>query len=617
MAKLAKLDAIGTKLDLEHFQVGNGDKAERESSLTLGAPMWIKSASAVIILVALVVAGIEITYANRTFPGVTADGVNVGGLSTADATARLSQRVREYDQASITVTYDGTSHAYPISSLGVTYDVVSAVKQAEAVGREGSPWSRVRQQLHALTGGTTSVSSYSYNGNNLGMAISGLDDQIVTPVADATLTFSGSQAQVNADQAGTRLDMGKLTSMVLANLNAMSTAPVAAPVYQLQAGLASGTLAGALGQIDSAVAAPINISYNGTTRQIDQNTIVSWMDVNQSQAQPFLSTLNLANLFPVSPTVNLGLDPSKVKAYVASLAAGIDQPGQNATLAWQNNAVTVVHPSQDGLALDQQDTYNQIMASLAKPAGERNVTLKVADAPAAVNENNIASLGITQQLSEGKTNFYWSPASRITNIELGTARFNDVLLSPGETFSFGKILGPATPAQGYVPGWVILGNSEQQADGGGLCQVTTTAFRAALLAGLPITQRTSHAFAISYYTWPYGVPGVDATIYYPELDLKFLNDTGHYILIQTAVDTNANTVTFDLYGTKTKVGVIRGPYFVEPNGTQTSDPNYATAAQASHTVFYRDVEDLNGNVIRTDTFNTYYKPSTDFPPESD
>jgi vancomycin resistance protein YoaR len=131
--------------------------------------------------------------------------------------------------------------------------------------------------------------------------------------------------------------------------------------------------------------------------------------------------------------------------------------------------------------------------------------------------------------------------------------------------------------------------------------VSSTAFRAALTAGLPILERVNHAFAISYYTAPYGVPGVDATIYYPPVDFKFRNDTDAHLLIQTEMI--GTTLKFRFYGTKKKEGVIRGPYFV----SGSSDVN-----QPSQTVFYRDIK-VNGQVTKTDTFNTYYQSALKFP----
>ena len=115
-------------------------------------------------------------------------------------------------------------------------------------------------------------------------------------------------------------------------------------------------------------------------------------------------------------------------------------------------------------------------------------------------------------------------------------------------------------------------------------------------------ERHPHSFAVSFYTAPYGVPGVDATIYYPQDDLKFTNDTGAYILIQTIMQ--GESLKFDFYGTKTKSGVIRGPFFISGSNN---------AAQSSQTVFYRDVLDNSGAVIKTDTITSNYAPSTNFP----
>jgi vancomycin resistance protein YoaR len=287
---------------------------------------------------------------------------------------------------------------------------------------------------------------------------------------------------------------------------------------------------------------------------------------------------------------------------VADLAKGIDQNAQNAQHDMENGQLAVVAPSRDGVKVDQADTVSQITDALKKSGSDRHINLKLQTAVADVNENNLSSLGIKELISEGETTFPGSTANRIINVRQGAKQFNDVLLKPGDVFSFGKLLGDVGPETGYVPELVILANHEEKQYGGGLCQVATTAYRAALLAGLPIVERHNHSFAVSYYTAPYGVPGVDATIYYPQVDLKFTNDTGSYILIQTIMQ--GTDLKFDFYGTKTKTGQIRGPQFISGSTDST---------KASKTVFYRDVLDLNGNVTKTDTITTSYQPSTDFP----
>jgi vancomycin resistance protein YoaR len=268
----------------------------------------------------------------------------------------------------------------------------------------------------------------------------------------------------------------------------------------------------------------------------------------------------------------------------------------------QDDQLTVSQASHGGVKVDQDAAITDILASLKKSGDDRQVNLQLQTTAAEVNETNLANLGIKELISTGETMFPGSSSSRLINIRAGAKRFNNVLLKPGETFSFGKILGDVGPETGYVPELVILADHEEKQYGGGLCQVASTAYRAALLAGLPITERHNHSFAVSFYTAPFGVPGVDATIYYPQVDLKFTNDTGSYILIQTLMQ--GTNLKFFYYGTKTKTGVIRGPEFI----SGTTD-----ATLPSKTVFYRDILDLAGNVTKTDTVTTSYKSSKDYP----
>jgi vancomycin resistance protein YoaR len=591
------------KLSDPLLDVGRGNDQEiQEPNAWQRAPIWLRAAGGLFLLLLVSTVSFELMYAGDVYAGVSADGVYLGGLSKSQALQRLQDRVATFQGDAITISNGNADLNIPVASLDVKYDTQQAVDLAFNFGREGSLWNQAHEQLRALFGHSSDFDAYSYADDQLVPFILGLDNQISTASQNATLTFNNQNAQVTPGQAGNRLDLGGLTEQVNDRLSQTSASAITAPVYQLTPDLQTAPLQAAIGQINGYVSAPITVSYSGNTNVIDQSTIISWIEASSLAPKNFMQTLNLTDLYPLPPAATLGLSQAAVASYVAGLASGIDQPAQNATLAMASGTLSVTSPSQNGVAVDQADAVNQIVSSLKETGSARTVNLKLDTTTAAVNENDLASLGITGLISEGETYFPESPPDRLINVRAGAARFNDVLLKPGEVFSFGAILGAVGPAQGYVPELVIDGNHEDFQYGGGLCQVSTTAFRAALLAGLPINERLNHAFAISYYTWPYGVPGVDATIYYPQVDLKFTNDTGHYILIQTIM--NGDDLKFDFYGTKTKVGVIRGPYFV-------SGSNNAT--KASHTVFYRDVEDLTGKVLSTNTFQTYYQPSVNYP----
>jgi vancomycin resistance protein YoaR len=220
-------------------------------------------------------------------------------------------------------------------------------------------------------------------------------------------------------------------------------------------------------------------------------------------------------------------------------------------------------------------------------------------------------------IGEGTTNFSGSTAARIKNITVGTAQFDGILVSPGETFSFNKYLGEVSAEKGYAESIIIWGNQTKTDVGGGLCQVSSTAFRAAFWAGLPIVERHPHAFRVSYYEPP---KGMDATIFSPYVDLKWVNDTGNFVLIRTQVDNAKRTVTFRLYGTSVGRTVeMEGPvesrlvhpdppvYRNDPSLPKGQTRQIESAKDGLDVTVVRIVKE-NGQEVRRDTFFSRYKP---------
>jgi vancomycin resistance protein YoaR len=150
-------------------------------------------------------------------------------------------------------------------------------------------------------------------------------------------------------------------------------------------------------------------------------------------------------------------------------------------------------------------------------------------------------MGITGVVGSFSTTYGGTPG-RLHNVALVSQLIDDALIAPGQVFSFNGTTGPRTAAKGFEVAPVILNGELTTGLGGGVCQVSTTTFNAAFFAGLPILERTNHALFISHYP-----QGRDATVDYPSIDLKFRNDTDHWLLLRTFVGTGSLTVT--LYGT--------------------------------------------------------------------
>ena len=229
------------------------------------------------------------------------------------------------------------------------------------------------------------------------------------------------------------------------------------------------------------------------------------------------------------------------------------------------------------------------------------------------------NLGIKELIGKGTSLFYHSIPNRVFNITLAAERINGVLIPPNEIFSFNKALGDVSSFTGYQQAYVIQNGKTVLGDGGGVCQVSTTFFRALLNAGLPITQRHAHAYRVGYYEQD-SLPGLDATIYVPTVDLKFKNDTNDYILVQTQVDLATQQLSIFLYGAKDgRVVSMTAPVITNltppPPDSFQDDPTLPKGvvkqvdfkAEGSKVSFTRDVL-KNGKKIISDKFISNYAP---------
>lgn len=566
---------------------------------------WLNTAAVVVgivLLGALLLVGFERVYSGKVVPGVSAAGVYLGGMSKEAAAKAIQSRITEFKGQEFSVVYGKTRLRFPVSSLDFQFNTDSTVEAAMEYGRQGSFAQQLRARLRSLLSRSTNIAIYAYDQEKLADYITTISASVNTKVSNASLKFSGGQTAVRPSKNGQRLDLGLLTRAVEEHLAKTASGEISAPFYAIEPTVKTEALEAAKHQADTYLSAPVELEIRGSKQFIGIPTIISWISISTPESRSSMAAPSIQDFAPRSGSdVMLTLSKSAVGKYVAGIAARIDQKGQDAALTIRDGKASVFKPSRDGIALDQKSAVADIIDVLSRDDGERSLVLNVKITKPTVTEDSLNDLGIKELIAVGSSTFPGSSAARIQNVYTAANRYNGLLIKPGETFSFGANLGEVSAATGYAPAKVIVNNRQELQYGGGICQVSSTLYRAALLAGLPIVQRTNHSFAVSYYTAPYGVPGVDATIWYPAVDLKFKNDTGHYILIQTVI--SGVSLKFQMYGTKVKEGRIRGPFFVSGSHDDT---------KPSRTVFYRDVV-VNGKVTKTDTTYTSYKASTDFP----
>lgn len=297
---------------------------------------------------------------------------------------------------------------------------------------------------------------------------------------------------------------------------------------------------------------------------------------------------------------------------------------QDAQFKVENNRVVVFQESSVGQTLDIDSLKKEIRKNIKQLMTDRKSKILAMEIPIKILKPNVTTgeannLGIVEEIGTGKSTFVGSIPNRFFNINLATSRINGVLVAPGDEFSFAKSLGDVSKFTGYKEAFIIQGGKTVLGDGGGVCQVSTTLFRAILNTGLPITERYPHAYRVGYYEQD-SLPGFDATVYVPTVDLKFKNDTEEHILIQGTVDQVNMTLAFTFYGKKdgrkvtitkpTVTNVVPAPsplYQDDPNLPKGVEKQIDFAAPGGKSVFTRTVT-KDGHVISNDTFISSYRP---------
>jgi vancomycin resistance protein YoaR len=248
-------------------------------------------------------------------------------------------------------------------------------------------------------------------------------------------------------------------------------------------------------------------------------------------------------------TLKVTLRRDKLQTMIEKLAPAVARNVENARFVFNDETSQLenLRPSKAGRELNVQATLDAIEQSLQ--GDQRTVSLVVNNVEPIVNTNaTAAQLGITGLITQATTYFKGSSAARLTNVKVAADRYHGLVIAPGATFSFNEWLGDVSEDEGFEVGLVIVGDRTIKGVGGGVCQVSTTVYQAALRAGFPIVERYPHGYRVGYYERGMG-PGFDATVFSPYVDLKFVNDSGHYLLIETYFNQAAATLTYKFYGT--------------------------------------------------------------------
>ena len=535
-------------------------------------------ATLIALLVAILAAGgavmaYESLYRGRIYAGVSVLGVPVGGLEPLAALERVREAVGGA-ALPVVVLYDGPASSPPpagsrwtvsADDLGVQLDLRSAIEEAWTLGRRGVFRHDLLVRARALWWGYDIAPPLTLEPSMVERAMRRVASQAGHPARLAQLRVTGLQAAVGEGQAGRELDLAATYTAIEETLRAalggstwgetprlrawtaasaatprLPTAPLAVALTFRSTLPATTDLSGAEAAVDALLGAPLILTLDaadgGTTPPrrwaVDQATLADWLTVTPTSNDGGTS-------------VRVGLDRERVVAFLEGIAAEVARPPREPRFDYDpaTHALTSLAPEQAGLSLDVGAGVERVID--ACDAGRREVALPANVVQPRVTRAAFEALMPLELISEGVSGFADSSPERLQNIRVATSRFHGLTIPPRTTFSFLEHLGPVTAANGYSESWVIYDNRTILGPGGGVCQVSTTCFRAAFWGGYPIVERSPHFYRVGWYEPPIGL---DAAVYSPEVDMVFENDTDTPILILTEVDEARARLSFRFYG---------------------------------------------------------------------
>lgn len=541
---------------------------------------------------------------NRIYPGVSVAGISLSGKSKAEAEKLLKERADSYLAETINISSE-KSEMVAAKDLGIQLDIEKTVASAINYGAE-NPF--------ALGKSKDIPFMVKVDEKAQGALLSRQEKEVKTSVSNSRVEQKNGQIKIIDGVPGKRISYTE-TSLNIQKAASSFEKRVDVANFDIPPTFSSSDLSAILPEIQRKAKNPLVLSDSVTIYSVPTETIVSWVQLSgrkQSLSENFGDDPFFRPVFEGQNQGRSIFANSLVANYLVGLSKKIDREPVNAKLTVLGGRAIVSVPEKNGRVVDIAGSARDIINVLdaEKFKAELVVTIKKAE----VRSDNLAELGITGLLSTGYSSFTGSPQNRIHNIRTGASKFNGALIRPGEDFSFNETLGPVDASTGYLPELVILENKTVPQFGGGMCQVSSTAFRAALNAGLPILERQYHAYPVVYYK-PYGV---DATVYLPKPDLVFKNDTGKYILIQTSV--SGTKLQFDFYGTSPErtmkfAGNEQGSGAVFP--VEKVDPGISeqeSRGKGSFTaVVYRFIYDAAGKLIKTSKFVSKYDSPDKYP----
>ena len=507
---------------------------------------------------AITVTSYQSRHQERIYTGVSVWGVDLSRMSRTEAEVALSEALSYPQEEAITLIDPASGRQWVMkpADLGLSVDTAATVEAAYSAGRSGGPLKRLQEMFTSWYYGRSLAPVIILDESQLDAALAALAGEIDRPAVNATVSFDGETAVYRPGRPGRTLDIAETRARLLPPLTDLRRVELELMIREtLPAIYDRGSESGRIQQVIDG--GPITFYLQKPLDDLDLGQVLlpvdelsQWLRVEVVEG----ADGNLAH--------EVFLDENAARQWLSQFADQIYREPVNARFYFDDNTreLVLVSPHVNGRELDIEATLAKLKEQVGTP--NRSVPLIVREIVPTVNAGATAEeLGITELISEGTTWFYGSSDARKSNIARAASNFYGIVIAPGEEFSFNKYLGTITEDDGYEEGLIIVGGQTIKGIGGGICQVSTTVYQTVFWAGFPVTERWEHGYMLGYYNDGEG-PGMDATVYDPIVDFKFINNTPYYLLIENYYNEVEESLTFKFYSTSMGRRVEKtGPIF--------------------------------------------------------
>jgi vancomycin resistance protein YoaR len=529
---------------------------------------------------------------SRLASGVRIAGIEVGGKTPRQARSILERRADEL--ASVPVTFRVGSKTWELQPrhLGVRVDWGAAVDAVRRQGNGFGPLRGFRRLDLRFFGADVAPPTQVYDAA-LQAKLTQIGAAVNVPHREASIVLRGLRPQIVPSRTGHVLDRHAAAATIVRALASLKREPVGLPIQVDTPKVTAGDLRVAQAQVRTALSAHVHLTLGATRWNLRPPRVARILQL------------------PADGRRDLRIGGAAAVKWFAALAKRVDKAPVDADWAISKSGIRVI-PDRPGHVLDVQRSAKAVLRAALVTAPElRSVKLTVETAVADRTTAEARAMDINGLVASYQT-FYGGEPNRIHNVQLVSHLVDKHVIAPGETFSFNGATGERSEDKGFLEAPVIINGELKTGLGGGVCQVSTTVYNAAYEAGLPIVARTNHALYISHYP-----QGRDATVNYPDTDLKFTNDTGHWLLLRTWVGSSSLTVA--LYGTpvhrrvvsETSPLVVTGP----PPVRRIKDPSLVVGetvveepgTPSRSTSNVRKVYDASGKLLFDTRFYSSYR----------